>query len=107
MKYALLVSVGLLTACGNTPQNQQTAKATVSAAEGSLAAVGHTILACYKVPACDKLAPKDEITKAYIAAYTAITDAQAVADAGGTPDMTASTGALSALQGLVNALPKS
>ena len=81
------------------------AVATVSASEASLAAAGRVVLACYSVPACAAVAPKPAIKLAYDSAYTAVTSAQTTADAGGSPDMTAATAALSALQGLITQLP--
>jgi hypothetical protein len=80
-------------------------RAAVSAAEATLAAAGRVILSCYAVPACAAAAPKATIRKDYDAAYTALTSAQAVADAGGSPDMTAATAALSLLQADVSTLP--
>lgn len=77
----------------------------VSASEASLAAAGHVVLACYAVPACAAVAPKPAIKAAYDKAYSAVTQAQTVADAGGSPDLTATTAALSVLQGLVTQLP--
>lgn len=79
--------------------------AAVSAAEASLTAAGKTILICYSVPRCNSAAPKTAIRAAYDTAYDAVTNAQAIADAGGTPDLVASTAALSALQALVVQLP--
>lgn len=79
--------------------------AAVSAAEASLTAAGKTILICYSVPRCNSAAPKTAIRAAYDTAYDAVTSAQAIADAGGTPDLVASTAALSALQALVVQLP--
>lgn len=80
-------------------------KATVSAAEASLAASGRLILACYAVPACSAAAPKKTIRADYDTAYAAVTTAQAAADAGGSPDMTAAMAALSLLQADVAPLP--
>lgn len=77
----------------------------VSASEAALAAAGRVVLACYSVPACAAVAPKPAIKVAYDNAYGAVTAAQAVADSGGSPDLTASTAALVVLQGLVAKLP--
>lgn len=92
-----------LTACSGT---QQSSVAAVSASEAALAAAGRVVLACYTVPKCAAVAPKPQIKAAYDSAYTAVTNAQTVADGGGTPDMTAATAAMSALQGLVAQLPQ-
>ena len=94
-----------IAACSATAP--QSSIAAVSASEAALAAAGRAVLACYTVPRCATVAPKAQIKGAYDAAYTAVTQAQTVADAGGTPDMTASTAAMSALQGLVAQLPPS
>jgi hypothetical protein len=107
----LLVWGGLalmLTGCAGsdtaaTPNDH--AKAAVVASEASLAAAGKTILACYSVPRCNLVAPKPQLKAAYGVAYDAVTKAQAVADSGGTPDMTATTAAMTALQNTINALP--
>lgn len=96
---ALLV---FLVACSGTSQSSVAA---VSASEAALAAAGRVVLACYTVPKCAAVAPKPQIKAAYDSAYTAVTNAQTVADGGGTPDMTAATAAMSALQGLVAQLP--
>jgi hypothetical protein len=93
----------LLAGCGGTSQS---AVATVSASEAALAAAGRVVLACYSVPRCASVAPKPQIKSAYDAAYAAVTQAQSVADAGGTPNMAATTAAMSALQGLVSQLPQ-
>lgn len=79
--------------------------AVIAASQDSLNAAGKTILACYSVPRCNAAAPKPAIRLAYDTAYDALTRAQAIADAGGTPDLVASTVALSALQVLVAQLP--
>jgi hypothetical protein len=80
-------------------------QAAVAALEASLAAAGRTIVACYSVPACSAAAPRAKIKAAYDGAYAALTTAQGVADAGGSPDLTAAGLALGTLQGLVAALP--
>lgn len=97
----------LLAACPGGPSQSpaQSSVAAVSASEAALAAAGRVVLACYSVPKCSAVAPKPQIKAAYDSAYTAVTNAQTVADAGGTPDMTAATAAMSALQGLVAQLP--
>ena len=89
----------LLAGCSST--TPQSSVAAVSASEAALAAAGRTILVCYAVPRCATAAPKVQIRTAYDQAYTAATTAQAIADAGGTPDLTATTAAMSALQALV------
>ena len=96
----------LLAACSppGTPPASAT-KADVVAAEAGLTAAGKTILACYAVPACASVAPKAPIKAAYDDAYTAVTAAQSVADAGGVIDLTTATGALSTLTGLLAKLP--
>jgi hypothetical protein len=81
------------------------ATASVSALEASLAAAGHAIVACYAAPKCAGVAPKSKIKTAYDAAYQSVTTAQGIADAGGSPDLTAAGLALGALQALVTALP--
>lgn len=101
-----LLPLGLvlaLTACASNPTKP--AVASVSAAEAALAAAGRVILGCYAVPACAAVAPKATIKGHYDAAYTAVTAAQGLADAGGSPDMTATAAALSLLQGDVAQLP--
>jgi hypothetical protein len=85
----------------------QSSVAAVSASEAALAAAGRVVLACYSVPKCSAVAPKPQIKSAYDSAYSAVTQAQTVADAGGSPDMTAATAAMSALQRLVAQLPPS
>jgi hypothetical protein len=97
----LLMSALALAGCATAP----TPVATVSASESVLAAAGRAVLACYAVPACATVAPKAQIKSAFDAAYTAVTAAQATADAGGSPDLTAATAALSALSALVAQLP--
>jgi hypothetical protein len=99
----------LVSGCSSTATTQQKTVAAVSASEASLVAAGKVIMACYSVPACDKVAPKAQIKKAFDDAYSAVTAAQATADAGGTPTATAEAAAASAvatLQGLVAQLPK-
>jgi hypothetical protein len=96
--------VAWLAACSATPQSSVAA---VSASEAALAAAGKTILVCYGVPRCAAVAPKPAIRAAYDLAYDSVTRAQAIADAGGSPDMIASASALSALQALVVQLPPS
>ena len=106
---ALALTVMAVTGCSSTATTQQKTVAAVSASEASLVAAGRVVMACYSVPACDKVAPKAQIKKAYDAAYDAVTAAQATADAGGTPTATAEAAAASAvatLQGLVAQLPK-
>lgn len=93
-----------LAGCGATPAPQPSVAA-VSASEAALAAAGRVVMGCYAVPACAAVAPKAKIRAAYDTAYTAVTQAQKVADAGGSPDMTAATAAMSELQGLVAQLP--
>jgi hypothetical protein len=95
-----------LVACspGTTPS--QSPIAAVVASEAALAAAGRAVLACYSVPRCASVAPKTAIKAAYDGAYAAVTSAQAIADSGGSPDMTATAGAMAALQGLVAQLPK-
>jgi hypothetical protein len=82
------------------------AVAAVVASEAALAAAGQTILACYSIPACSKVAPRATIRANYDATYTAVTQAQVVADGGGDPDMAASVAAIAALQAVVAQLPK-
>lgn len=108
MRLPLIACLGLLAGCAVTPKNV----ATVSAAEAGLAASGKIALAYMQLPACGGAATlcsdpaiKAQIKSKYDTAYAAVTSAQAVADAGGTPDMTLATAALAALQGQVNALP--
>lgn len=91
-----------LSACSSTTPSPVAA---VSASEATLAAAGKTVLVCYSVPRCAAVAPKAQIRAAYDLAYDSVTRAQAIADAGGTPDMVASASALSALQALVVQLP--
>lgn len=93
-----------LSACSST--TPQSSVAAVSASEAALAAAGKTILVCYGVPRCAAVAPKAQIRAAYDLAYDSVTRAQAIADAGGSPDMIASASALSALQALVVQLPQ-
>lgn len=105
-KYAGIALLLILAACATTTPKER-ALATVSASQASLTATGRLILACYSVPRCGSAAPKAQIKRAYNDAYVAVTEAQKTADAGGSPDMTATTAAMSALQGLVNNLPQS
>jgi hypothetical protein len=113
MRYSPLVLVAttsllVLASCGQTGTTpNDNAKAAVAAAQSALTGVGDTILACYQVPSCSKVAPKQQIKDAYAGAYAAVTKAQATADAGGTPDMTGTTAAMSALQSLMTKLPPS
>jgi hypothetical protein len=82
------------------------AVAAVVASEAALAAAGQTILACYSIPACSKVASRATIRANYDTAYTAVTQAQVVADGGSDPDMAASVAAIAALQAVVAQLPK-
>lgn len=77
----------------------------VVASEAALSAAGRAVLACYAVPACARVAPKPQLKAAYDQAYTLVVAAQASVDAGGTPDMTAATAAMAALEALVARLP--
>jgi hypothetical protein len=104
MKTLLLAATLGLAACASTP-TPTPAVAGVSAAEAALAAAGRVILACYTVPSCAAVAPKPTIKADYDAAYNAIVAAQVVADAGGSPDMTAATAAMTLLQGAIAQLP--
>lgn len=81
------------------------AVAAVSASQATLAAAGRVVMACYAVPACAAVAPKAKIRSAYDAAYDAVVAAQAVADTGATPDMSATTAAMVVLRRLVTQLP--
>jgi hypothetical protein len=85
---------------------QQTAIASVSASQASLAAAGRVVLACYAEASCAAVAPKPQIKVAFDAAYLTVTQAQTAADSGGTPDMNAVTTSLQTLQALVATLPK-
>lgn len=99
---SLLVLVCSLAACATaTP----TTRSTVAASQVALTAAGRVVLACYSVPSCALAAPKAQIRAAYDQAYDAVTAAQAVADAGGTPSMTAAAAAMTQLQRLVAQLP--
>jgi hypothetical protein len=89
----------LLISCGSDP------RAGVAGAEASLTAAGEAIIACYSVAACHEAAPRAEIAARYDEAYDAVTKAQATADAGGTPNLAASTAALSALSTEIARLP--
>ena len=104
MKRILIAAVLALAAC--SPAGQQTAIASVAASQASLTAAGRVILACYALPQCAAVAPKPQIKTAFDAAYIAVTSAQAVADKGGVPDMTAVASTLEGLQALVLSLPK-
>jgi hypothetical protein len=101
---AIWIPLALLAACVS-PTTPKPAVAPVSAAEATLAAAGRVILACYAVPACSAIAPKPKIKADYDTAYSAVTAAQTVADAGGSPDMTAASAALALLQADVAPLP--
>lgn len=106
---ALAVTVLVLSGCSSTATTQQKTVAGVSASQAALAATAKVAMACYSVPACDKVAPKAQIKKAFDDAYAAVTAAQSTADAGGTPTATAEAAAASAIatfQGLVAQLPK-
>ena len=92
---------------------KNTSVATVSASEAALAASGKVALAYMQLPPCGGPATlcaqptvKRDIKAAFDRASDAVTAAQAVADAGGTPDMTAASAALVALQDIVTGLPK-
>jgi hypothetical protein len=95
--------VFLIGACSTVATTQQKTVATVSATEATLAAAGRSAVACMATPVCSAPALKAQIKAAYDKAYNAVTTAQAVADAGGTPDMTAATAAIVALQNLIPA----
>lgn len=107
--FATVIWVGFalwMTGCApSAPSVVGSSVAPVSASEAALAAAGRAVLACYSVPKCAAVAPKPQIKVAYDKAYTAVTSAQALADAGATPDMTATAAAMSVLQGLVAQLP--
>lgn len=98
----------ILAGCSGSSSTTPSPVAAVSAAETALAAAGQAVMACYGVAACEAKAVSlsPQIKAAYDAAYTAVTAAQTAADAGGSPDMTAATAAMSALQGLVAQLPQ-
>ncbi len=101
-RIASLVLACSLAACSAaTPTSQST----VAASQLALTAAGRVVLSCYAVPSCNAVAPKAQIKVAYDAAYTALVSAQAVADAGGTPTMTAAAAAMATLQGLITQLP--
>jgi hypothetical protein len=95
---------GLLVSCSQP--GPRPAAASVSASEAALAAAGRVVLACYTVPRCSAAAPKAQIKAAYDSAYISVTQAQTIADAGGSPDLTATTAAMSVLQALVVQLPQ-
>lgn len=99
-RITILVFILILAACA-TP----TPRSTVAASQVALTAAGRVVLACYSVPSCAATAPKAQIRAAYDRAYDAVVAAQAVADAGGTPSMTAAAAAIATLQGLVTQLP--
>jgi hypothetical protein len=100
----ILASFALWLAACSQP-GPRPAAASVSASEAALAAAGRAVLACYTVPRCSAAAPKAQIKAAYDSAYISVTQAQTIADAGGSPDLTATTAAMSVLQGLVAQLP--
>lgn len=105
----VLLLVLLLGACANQQQASQTlatAKADVAAAEQSLSAAGRLALTCYAVPACNAAAPKVQIRAAFDRAYALVTDAQALVDAGSTPQMQPVRDAIVAVQDLLKPLPK-
>lgn len=102
-----LVVLSMLAGCATTPAGTPPdTRAPVTAVQAALTAAGQVVLACYSVPACSKAAPKAQIKTAYDAAYDAVVQAQAVADSGGSPDMTATAATLAVLQGLVAQLPQ-
>lgn len=101
---SLILSLGALLALDGCA-SKTSPVAAVAAAQDSLNAAGKTILACYSVPRCNAAAQKPAIRLAYDTAYDSVTRAQAIADAGGTPNLVASTAALSALQALIAELP--
>jgi hypothetical protein len=107
MKPALVLGLALaLPACAASSTPPPAAPvAAVSGIEAALAAAGHAVLACYTVPACSAAAPKAQIRTAYDNAYSAVTAAQSTADAGGSPDLTAATAAMTTLQNLIAQLP--
>lgn len=94
--------------------SKQPPVAQVSAAEAALAAAGKVALGYMHLPvcaagglqACAQPVVKAQIKTAYDTAYDAVTAAQAQADAGQSPSMTAALSALATLQSLVATLPK-
>ena len=93
---------------------KQSPVATVSATEAALAASGKVAVAYMQQPPCtgsngplcSDAELKAKIKLAFNAAYDSAAEAQAVADAGGTPNMTALNAAMAALQNLLANLPK-
>jgi hypothetical protein len=106
VRLVLLLAAGLA-GCGKPATTSPTpAVPDVVASEASLAAAGKVVLACYALPACAAQAPKAQIKLAYDAAYSAVTQAQTAADAGGSPNMTAAAAAVASLAQIVAQLPK-
>jgi len=112
---ALLLSLaGCITSCATSTTPAPSPLVTVVAAEYSLGAAGGIANAYVHLPLCTGAngpvcadpAIKAQVKQAYDAAYAAVTQAQATADAGGSPDMTAASAALSALQSAVATLPQ-
>jgi hypothetical protein len=99
--------VASVAGCGSPPAT------TVVAAESGLAVSGHAALVYLGLPVCTGAngpvcstpAAKAKVKAAFDQAYDAVTAAQAVADAGGSPDLAAATAALAALQGVMAGLP--
>lgn len=107
-KLAFLSVVFGLAACA--PKTSPVAA--VSAAESGLAAAGKVAMAYLALPVCGATSatvcgqPKirAQIKTDFDSAYAAVTNAQTVADGGGSPDMTAVTVALTLLQSDVKGL---
>ena len=110
MKFLLpVVALLALGACSTKTQ-----VADVAAAEAALTASGNVALAYMSLPPCGTAGVtlcssptvKAQIKTAYDTAYQAATTAQAQADAGQTPDLTALNTAIATLQNIVAVLPK-
>jgi hypothetical protein len=93
---------------------QSAALPTVVAAEAALAASGKIVLAYTTLPVCvgqqtagchDPVVAS-HVRQVYDQAYTDVTQAQAIADAGGTPSTVIMTASLQALQQLAAVLPQ-
>jgi hypothetical protein len=105
MKQLLVLVALVATSCAAPPPGQNPAIARVAAAQKALTAAGKAVIACYQVPRCSAVAPHAAIRRAYDTAYETVTAAQAEADAGGTPSMTASAAALASLSAILAPLP--
>jgi pyrimidine deaminase RibD-like protein len=110
MRHVALLGLLLLTACPGS-----TVKAQVAALESGLTAAEKIADAYVKLPRCGSAGATSicsdpikvsQIGQADNTAFAAVDAARISAEAGGTPDLTAATAAMAALNALVVTLPK-